>query len=124
LPEEKGFEDMSAIELAVALSLAAFTLTFCFMVGFRGYQEWRGMGVRINMKKSLTLWGALLQQILALAWFQIISNDPSIVFSKSASEWFVIFMTSVPIVALGLVVAWRAYISNPNDDGPTNPPTP
>lgn len=57
---------------------------------------------------------AFFTSIGQLTWVQMAYNEPSFAFAWTAKEWAIICGISLVFVTAQTLIAWKAYLSDPN----------
>ena len=73
-------------------------------------------------KKTIYILLAFFTGVISLPWLQIAYNDPSTVLDWSIGNWVVVGGISLFYVIAQTLIAWQAYLSDPNiADRPKEP---
>ena len=82
---------------------------------------------RTHKKEIIYIALAFFTSISGLTWIQMAYNEPSIVKAWDLLEWKVVLSISAVYVMTQTLIAWKAFLSDPNDktgDAPTPPAPP
>ena len=76
----------------------------------------KGNGMKLaTEKKAIYIALAFFTSIGQLTWVQMAYNDPSIVKAWDFIEWKTVLVISAVFVLAQTLIAWKAYLSDPNE---------